>query len=94
MSAPSEAALASGGTLSSVQHALEGECVSVVCAVVPVAERMFLSLRQRRQLRGVDVDRVLTTVGFIQFNQSAFFWPFTIHLFFFFFFFRKHKCVL
>lgn len=59
-----------------------GYCESVACAVVPVAQRMLLSLGQRRQFRRVDVDRVLATVGFIKFNQSSLLWTFTINLVF------------
>lgn len=41
---------------------------------------MLLSLRQWWQLWRVDVDRVLTAVGLIQFDQSGFLWPFTVNL--------------
>lgn len=40
-------------------------CVLLVHTVVPIAQRVLLSLRQRRQLRRVDVDRVLTAVGLV-----------------------------
>lgn len=39
--------------------------VLLVHTVVPIAQRVLLSLRQRRQLRRVDVDRVLTAVGLV-----------------------------
>lgn len=41
---------------------------------------MLLPLRQRRQLRRVDVDRVLTAVGLIQLNQPGLLRPFAVHL--------------
>lgn len=66
------------------QHWVRLLCIT---SVVPVAERMLFSPRQRRQLWRVDVDRVLTTVGFIKFYQSSFLWPFTIHLVFY----EKHN---
>lgn len=52
----------------------------VSCQVVPVAERIFLPLRQRRQLWRRDEDGVLTALGFINFYQSGFLWPVTVHL--------------
>lgn len=53
-----------------------------MCSVVPIAQRMLLSLWQWRQLWRVDIDRVLTAVRFIQFDQSGVLWPLTVHLFF------------
>lgn len=52
----------------------------VTCQVVPVAERIFLPLGQRRQLWRCDEDGVLAALGLINFYQAGFLRPITIHL--------------
>lgn len=52
----------------------------VSCQAVPVAERILLPLRQRRQLWRCDEDGVLAALRFIGLYQPAFLWPVTVHL--------------
>lgn len=52
----------------------------VSCQVVPVAERIFLPLRQRRQLWRCDEDGVLAALGLINFYQAGFLRPIAVHL--------------
>lgn len=51
-------------------------CVSFL----PVAQWIFLPLRQRRQLWRCDEDCVLTALGFINLYQPGLLWPVTVHL--------------
>lgn len=52
----------------------------VSCRVVPVAEWIFLPVRQRRQLWRCDEDGVLAALGLISFYQAGFLRPITVHL--------------
>lgn len=48
--------------------------------VVPVAERIFLPLRQRRQLWGCDEDGVLAALRLIRLYQPGVLRPVPVHL--------------